>query len=102
MLKRYQVLLEDWQEEYVKFIAQKYDLGFSEVIRGLMCVEAIEVVRQLFPKYKLKLTAKNIKEMLEKYARKDRAVLHRFMSSAYYEARKAMEYRISKEKQKRK
>lgn len=38
MLKRYQVLLPDWMEEYIKYLVDKYDLSFSEVIRGEICI----------------------------------------------------------------
>ncbi len=37
MLKRYQVLLPDWLEDYVKLLADKYDLSFSEIIRTIIC-----------------------------------------------------------------
>jgi replication fork clamp-binding protein CrfC len=33
MLKRHQVLLTDWQTEYLKDVAKKNDISFSEAIR---------------------------------------------------------------------
>ena len=33
MLKRYQVLMSDWMEEYIKLVADKYGLSSSSVIR---------------------------------------------------------------------
>jgi hypothetical protein len=33
MLKRCQILLTDWQQEYIRDTAQRYDLSFSEVTR---------------------------------------------------------------------
>ncbi|MDD5730696.1 MAG: hypothetical protein PHN57_06170 [Candidatus Omnitrophica bacterium] len=99
MLKRYQVLLEDWQEEYVKRIAQKYDLSFSEVIRGLICLEAMLMVQQHYPEYKAKLTGKDVKNTMDKFSKSDRERFHRFMSEAFFEARKAIEFRMMKEKE---
>lgn len=56
MLKRYQVLLPDWLEEHVKFLADKYDLSFSEIIRGEICFSTLSAVMHLFPEYKPGMT----------------------------------------------
>jgi len=104
MLKRYQVLLTDWQEEYVKFIAERYDLSFSEVIRIVIVLEAIMMTSLLYPEYKTSLPIKEVMAKLKKMANPDRneAELHKLISAGYFEARKAIEYRMSKEKSEQK
>jgi len=104
MLKRYQVLLTDWQEEYVKFLAERYDLSFSEVIRIVIVLEAILMTGLLYPEYKTGMPIKEVMAKLKKMSNPDRneAELHKLISAGYFEARKAIEYRMSKEKQKAK
>ena len=102
MLKRYQVLLEDWQEEYIKFLVKKYDLSFSEAIRGVICLQAMTAVKEYYPEYKAKLSAKDVRREMEKYAKSDRERFHRFLSEAFFQARKAIEYRLAKESQEEK
>ena len=55
MLKKYQVLLPDWLEEHVKFLAIKYDLSFSEIIRGEICYTTLSAIMHRHPEYKPKL-----------------------------------------------
>jgi sulfur relay (sulfurtransferase) DsrC/TusE family protein len=101
MLKRYQVLLADWQEDYVKFIADKYDLSFSEAIRGIICIEILFAAMHLYPEYKLETAIKKILKGLKGYPPRESfndEQVHQTLSKIYFEARKAMEYRIGKEK----
>lgn len=102
MLKRYQVLLTDWQEEYVKFLADRYDLSFSEVIRIVIVLEAIMMTSLLHPEYKTGMPMKDVIVELKKMSRPDRseAEFYKLISAGYFEARKAIEYRMNKEKQK--
>jgi sulfur relay (sulfurtransferase) DsrC/TusE family protein len=101
MLKRYQILLSDWLGEYVKFISEKYDMSFSEATRALLCLATIECISELYPEYKTKMRVKDfvreVKKMLSN-GEKNEEEFHRLMSIAYFEARKATEYRISKGK----
>ena len=100
MLKRYQVLLSDWQEEYVRFLAEKYDLSFSEVIRILIVLESIMMTGHFYPEYKPSMSMKELVSKLKKMAKPDRNEedLHKLISAGYFEARKAIEYRMQKEK----
>ena len=67
MLKRYQVLLPDWLEDYVKLLVDKYDLGFSEVIRTMMCNWILATVPNLYPSLKLGIAPKDIHEMIDQW-----------------------------------
>jgi len=100
VLKRYQVLLPDWLEEYIKFVADKHDLSFSEVIRGEICLAILNTVPGLFPEYKPGITTKEIASLIKKDAEvgMERDEEYKILSKIYFEARKAIEYRLKKEK----
>lgn len=104
MLKRYQVLLPDWLEDYHKFLVNKYDLSFSEVLRIALCIEVITMVPLLHSGCKPEIDAEKISKLIkEKLDKKmDPDELHRYMSKIYFEARKTVEYRLNKEKKQKK
>lgn len=103
MLKRYQVLLPDWLEDYLTALVDRYDLSFSEVIRIALCIEILTIVPLLHPEFKPDIDAKKISELIEIKAKNniDQDEIHRFMSKIYFEARKAVEYRFAQEKKKK-
>ena len=104
MLKRYQVLLPDWLEDYHKLLVDRYDLSFSEVLRIALCIEVLTMVPLLCPEYKPGITAEEISKLIKKKLKEtmDQDELHKFMSKIYFEARKAVEYRLAKEKKQEK
>ena len=104
MLKRYQVLLSDWIEDYIKLIAEKYDLNFSAAIRVHLCLAILYVISTLYPEYKHDLSSKELIELSKKAAKSEleEAKAHQMMSKILFEARKAVEFRLSKEKGKKK
>jgi hypothetical protein len=104
MLKRYQVLLPDWLEEYIKKLADKHDLSFSEVIRVEICLAIIGTISKLYPEYKFGLTHEEILDWIKKNVQKhmERDEEHRMLSKIYFETRKAIEYRYNQEKKQKK
>jgi hypothetical protein len=102
VLKRFQVLLPDWLEDYLTILVDRYDLSFSEVIRIALCIEILTIVPLLFPEYKPEIDAKKISELIEIKTENniDQDEIHRFMSKIYFESRKAAEYRHAQEKKK--
>ena len=104
MLKRYQVLLPDWLGEYIKQLVDKYDLSFSEVIRVEICMAILSTVSAMFPEYKLGITPEEIFTKIRQQAEKgmERDEAYRILSKIYFETRKAIEYRLNKEKKLRK
>jgi hypothetical protein len=104
VLKRYQVLLPEWLEDNIRFFADRYDLSFSEVIRAEICVAILAAVPKLYSDYKPGLTHDEIMKMLkdENAVKMEREEVHRILSKIYFEARKAVEFRVSAEKEKRK
>lgn len=104
MLKRYQVLLPDWLEDYIKFMVDRYDLSFSEVIRVELCIAILNMVPRLFPELKPEIRGEDIAELVKKNLKveMEQEETHRLMSKIYFEARKAVEYRLKKEKDEKK
>jgi hypothetical protein len=103
MLKRYQVLLPDWLENYIIQIAESFDLSFSEIIRLELCFSILSSTKSFYPKYKMGITPKEILESAHGQKEGKEEEKHRFMSKIYFETRKAVEYRLPLlKKQKRK
>ena len=100
MLKRCQILLTDWLIEYAKFFSEKYDISLSESVRVIMCIGIGESVKELYPQYKQNITVKKVVDDLKKIKNNKlrQETLHKCISLAYHEARKAMEFRFAKEK----
>lgn len=99
MLKKYQVLIPEWLEEYIIFLAEKYDLSFSEIIRSEVCFSIICTVTHFFPDFKSSLKPQEILELAKEKLTNgiEEEEMHRVMSKIYFEARKAVEHRLSKE-----
>jgi hypothetical protein len=98
MLKRYQVLLSDWMEEYIKLVAEKYDLSSSAVIRTHLCIAILHVIHSLYTDYKPDISNKELQELSKKASENklDEEEVLRAMSKVLFEARKAVEYRLAK------
>jgi len=100
VLKRYQVLIDDWMEDYIKLIAEKYGISASAAIRVHLGISILYVIPALFPGYKPNLANTELRE-LSKNASKgefEEAESHQMLSKILFEARKAVEFRLSKEK----
>jgi hypothetical protein len=104
MLKRYQVLLSNWIEDYIKLVAEKYDISTSAVIRVHMALAIIFVITNLHPEYKLSFADKDFQELSKKATKGnlDEAEAHQVMSRILFEARKAVEFRLAKDKKQKK
>jgi hypothetical protein len=96
MLKRYQVLLPDWLENYITQIAELFDLSFSEMIRLEICFSILSSTKFLYPKYKMEITPKEILESAQNKKEMTVEERHRLFSKMYFETRKAAEYRLPK------
>lgn len=98
MLKRYQVLLASWQGDYMKRMAEKYDVSFSEAIRGALCLAILCAVPKVYPEYKPGKLGSKPAEVSKKAIKKgERAEIHKLLSNLYYEARKAAEFSLAKD-----
>ena len=97
MLKRYQVLLASWQADYLKYIAEKYDISFSEAVRAAISLALVCTIPKVYPEYKSSKSEEKPQDISKKIVKgADQIEIHRMLSTLYYEARKASEYSLSK------
>lgn len=98
MLKRYQVLLAPWQAEYLKHVAEKYDVSFSETIRGAISLALLCTIPKVYPEYKPSMPSDKAHGVARKIVKEpEQAEIHKLLSSLYFEARKAAEFGMSKD-----
>ncbi|MBA7652183.1 hypothetical protein ES703_60013 [subsurface metagenome] len=104
MLKRYQVLIDGWIEDYIKFIAEKYDLSSSAVIRIHMALGIIFVRTVTHPEYKLNIGNKEFQEFSQKAPKGEfpEVEVHQLMSKILFETRKLVELRLAEDKEQKK
>ena len=98
MLKRTQILLENWQVEYIKRSAKKLDFSFSETTRILLSEAILSILYSLEPKKKIGVTPGELIKMKKNVAdpKSSAEEKHRVVSKLYFEARKASEHKIGK------
>jgi len=97
MSNKFQVVLPDWLEDYLMHLVDRYDLNISEVIRLEICFAVICMTERLFPEFEMGITPDTLTELPEsKPDDIDREQLLRTLSKIYFEARKAVEYRLKK------
>ncbi len=105
MLKRYQVLLNEWLADGIKFVSQKYDISFSEVIRVILCLEFIQGTSLAYPKYKTKDIDTRIKKIIKGRGKNEplnSETMHKFFSDIYFETRKALEFMMAQQEKPKK
>ncbi|MDH4220305.1 MAG: hypothetical protein OEY18_05545 [Candidatus Aminicenantes bacterium] len=100
MFKRFQVLLPDWLEDYIKFGAEKFDISISELIRIEICFAILAQITQLFPEHKMGMSFKELFVIYKKHVQEktDKEDIRRIISRIYYETRKAIEFRLKTER----
>lgn len=98
MLKRYQVLLPEWLEDYFKIGVETYGFSFSEIIRLQICMAILAQIPSLHPEYKPNVDLQEILQAIDKATaeKPDKQTYGRFVSKIYFETRKAIEYRMQK------
>ena len=89
MLKRHQVLLEDWIVEHLRDIAGKYDISFSEVVRLLLCVQIPRYTKIAYPKFNVNVSDQELHQAIKNtnQGELDIESLHKIISKVYFEAR---------------
>jgi uncharacterized protein (DUF2384 family) len=102
--RKYQVLLSKWMEDYLKFICERYDLNFSSAIRVHMCLGFIYSLSHILPDCKIDLPIDELVRLSKLADKKElqEEEVHQFLSKIVFEARKAVECRLSKEEGKKK
>ncbi len=104
MLKRCQVLLLDWQEEYLKLAAETHDLSFSEVVRIFLSEGIFNLILTIHQEYRPGVNKKELVSITKKATNPatPREEQYRLMAKLYFEARKAAEYRMAKLRKRKK
>lgn len=100
MLKRYQVLLPDWLESYIKYLVNLYGLSFSEVIRVQICLATLLGMSHFYPDHPVDLDFRKLldPELLKKIETYPHDEVKKKVSKIYFETRKAIETRLEMEK----
>ena len=99
MVEKFQVLLPEWLADYVHYLAEKYDMKISEVIRIQVSASALFMALQLHPEYTSDLEISQVVKGMAEHGRKnDKAKVERLVSKLLFETRKAIEYRMNAEK----
>lgn len=95
MQKRYQVFLDDWLADYVRYLCREYDVSFSEVVRIILSVSAGFMVSGIHKKFEYGLDQLKLFKVA-----KDRnsEEMHKLISKIYFEARKAVEFKLSNQR----
>lgn len=98
MLKRYQVLLPDWLEDYIKIGVETYGFSFSELIRLEVCFSILTQIPILHPEYKPGINFQDIFGAIKQASTEgpDKKKYASVVSQIYFETRKAIEYRKQK------
>ena len=99
MLKREQILLTGWLSEWFHYCAKKYDLSYSELIRITLCLQIAEWIKESYPNYKFNFSKQKLTKEFQKLLKgsHSQVKLHKYFSDLYFEARKAVEFLVSKE-----
>ena len=104
MLKRHQVLLNDWLADFIKHRSKKYDLSFSEDIRIGLCLYFTTMLSIQNPNFKSEMNIEVMADIIRKHLdptvnedEKSKAI-----SKVYFESRKAIENYMQNEKKKEK
>ncbi len=99
MVEKFQVLLPEWLADYVHYLAGKYDMKISEVIRIQVSAAALFMAMRLHPEYEADIEINQIVTgMAEHATQNDKEKVERLASKLLFETRKAVEYRMDKEK----
>lgn len=104
MSKKFQVVLPDWMEDYLQTMCKEYDLTISEALRLEISLGFICFVSHYFPEYEgpgMRDLGIPIAKDAPPNAEIDREKMHKVLSRIYFEARKAVDFHLKVEKDKR-
>ena len=78
--------------------AKAHDISVSEALRVIFSMGAVCAVEAVHPEYKCGVPLPEIAKMMRKTNQRSCSMddTHKFISTIYFEARKAVEYRIPK------
>ncbi|MBN1872496.1 MAG: hypothetical protein JW800_07990 [Candidatus Omnitrophica bacterium] len=100
MLKRYQILLEDWMAEHLKGIGDKYDISLSEAVRILLALQVPRMISIAYPKIKSVVFDEDLVKIIKKANtnKSSMEAFHKVLSKIYFESHKSIEAWFEEEK----
>lgn len=103
-MKKHQVFLPEWLDDYIKRVAEYLELSISEVLRLELCFGVLSSVTSFYSEYKPEISANDFIENIKQHqkAELEREDLLRLFSKIYFETRKAIEYLDKQEKSNKK
>lgn len=92
--------MPEWLEDYIKLGVKKFGLSFSELLRLEICLSVISTMEALYPTYKTTFSVKEVFQAAQRFSKGklDEEERDKLISKVYFEARKAIEFRLSLEK----
>jgi len=104
MLKRYQVLINEWLADFLKETAKIHNISFSEALRLTACLYIGETIAETHPEYKFPFNVKKISALLKSHeeGKVTETEFLKVLSQIYYESRKALEFSQEKRRAKKK
>jgi hypothetical protein len=98
--KRYQVLIPEWLEDYIKLGVKILGVSFSELLRLEICLSVISTMEALYPAYKTTFSVQEVFQAAQRYTKGEvnKEEMDKLISKIYFEARKAIEFRLLMEK----
>ncbi|MCA9400752.1 MAG: hypothetical protein KC713_03935 [Candidatus Omnitrophica bacterium] len=100
MLRRKQVMVSDWLDDFIIEISQHYNLSYSEAVRIMLSFGFAQVVTKISPDYSFSIDAQDIAD-----ASKERnngkinpEIKRKLTADIYFEARNILENYLKKAK----
>ena len=96
MLKRCQILLDEWQVEHLKRSVEALDFSFSEVVRIFVSEAILSILFSIEPDKKIGITLDELTALKKKVLDPEttQEERHQLISKVYFEARKASEHSV--------
>jgi len=98
MLRRKQVLVSDWLDDFVNYVSKRYDISYSEVIRVSVAYMLTGILAGADSKYEMTVTWEDLAQVLQKSWENegDLENTRKVISDVYWDAKKILSDRMAK------
>ena len=95
-LRRKQVMISDWLDDYMQELSKIYDVSYSEIVRAMLSYAFGSTVSQVHPEYKFSIDAERMANAaIERNDGKiDIEANRKLLADIYYEARQLIEQHL--------
>ena len=96
MLRRKQVMISDWLDDFLHAASKRYKLSYSEIIRIATCHHMISVICERDPKFKMLTTTKQVAKNMKAYCKGTAGEVEtrKMIADIYLEAKKILDIRL--------